>query len=396
MTSLPVGQSQAVIAVQALSTGPVAQTAANALPGADPDHDGIPNAVDVDDNENGNIDAIDATDPTTPTQSSGAGLFSTLFLGYQQALNADAGSVTRSDIDVVFPTNFNMVFYYSLPPSGPTYDSADVNCLALVYCRAGAGTAIYTGLSESPPPSEGLAWIEFNANGHPNNLVHLSGAWAVGILPQVTTASISSGDTYGLNFRNGSGTTTALTSLSPYFVTTPAISQWQTTSDSETVSYPITDPRGTDGTPAAIGADGTLTMSLWRPQRMAIAGAEPGTFVDMGHLHYGLTITAAGTSAGEHGCGANFSGLSATLQDHSVTPPSDPQNLFPLLDTAADAAPDAANQLAFTVDLAGCLADAGVSNPAGHTVRVTVTAATDGRSGGMDRAAQTFTVQFPS
>ena len=34
--------------------------------------------------------------------------------------------------------------------------------------------------------------------------------------------------------------------------------------------------------------------------------------------------------------------------------------------------------------------------PVGHTVRITVTAATDGRSGGMDRAAQTFTVQFPS
>jgi hypothetical protein len=64
------------------------------------------------------------------------------------------------------------------------------------------------------------------------------------------------------------------------------------------------------------------------------------------------------------------------------------------VDSAEDAAPNPARTLSFTVDVGACLRGAGFSS-AGRTVFLTLTAASEPRPGGQDRAAQTVRVQLP-
>ena len=59
-----------------------------ASPGADGDADGLPDALDMDANGNGLIDSFDAN-----ARPASSGLFSTLFLGFNTALNANAAGV---------------------------------------------------------------------------------------------------------------------------------------------------------------------------------------------------------------------------------------------------------------------------------------------------------------
>ena len=52
------------------------------------------------------------------------------------------------------------------------------------------------------------------------------------------------------------------------------------------------------------------TLTVYRPQRSAIAGAEPGDWIDMGHLHWGIPLTANNQ---EVACAGYYSNLSPTL-----------------------------------------------------------------------------------
>jgi hypothetical protein len=67
-------------------------------------------------------------------------------------------------------------------------------------------------------------------------------------------------------------------------------------------------------------------------------------------------------------------------------------NLWPLTDTAADAAPDTANTLSFTVDISACIARESV---APGTYSFSLTAAGETLSGGASRAAQMLYVAIP-
>ena len=64
------------------------------------------------------------------------------------------------------------------------------------------------------------------------------------------------------------------------------------------------------------------------------------------------------------------------------------------VDSADDARPDPTHTLSFTVDVGACLRGAGFSST-GRSVFVTLTAASEQRQGGQDRAAQSVRVQLP-
>ena len=369
--------------------------------GGDPDGDGIPNLVDADDN--GNL-VLDAVDPVSAQESaSNAGLFSTLFLGFEQALNANAAGVTQQAIDAAIAGEnmFGLVFYFDEARfSGRTITGAHVDCFTLLYCRPGDGTAILGGVSESSPSlPRGSRWVEYNpdGSGYPN-LERIDrgdgspAAWVAGVGPRVATADIRPGDMFSVVFGSDAGPITIPTSLSGYFVTTPAILSYASGGAATAVSYPVPAAApGTRANPLVLSAT-QLTLTFWGPQRAAIPGAESGSYIDMGHLRYGVVPSIAGAS-GEFGCSGFYSSLSPTLSE--VASSSDPAtDLFPLRDSAGDAAPDLARTLSFAVDLGECLAARGI-DPTGLTLDLTLTAASEPRPGGMDRAAQTVSVRLP-
>jgi hypothetical protein len=362
--------------------------------GADTDRDGIPNAYDVD--SNGNL-VLNNIDPSTSNQSDG--IFSTLFANLDQSLNVHVGNVTTADIDALINTNLALMFFFDQAPDAPAVTSADVQCFTLSYCAPGASTGIITGVNPGGPDNlpQGQPWASYDLNndGLPDlqkNITNGGGVlFSAQILPRATTAQIAPGDAYDVLFNTAAGTTTVPRSLPAYFVTTPATISYDVGNGPQTIAYPVaSDAPGTDANPITMASD-SITFTFFRPQRQAIAGAETGDYVDMGHLHYGST-----GSVGNHesvGCGGDYSNLSPTL---SVSPMSadTTMQLFPLLDSASDSAPSEAGTLSFTFNLGDCLRRNGV-DPAGQRADFTLTAVGESRRGGVDRAGQNFAVKFP-
>jgi hypothetical protein len=133
-----------------------------------------------------------------------------------------------------------------------------------------------------------------------------------------------------------------------------------------------------------------ITLTYWRPQRAGL-GSEPD-FVDMGHLRYGIPVSLGNR---ELGCGASrFSGLSATLAPAPGSNDGIYNQLFPLQDSADDAAPNPANTLKLTFDIGGCMRQNGIE-PSGQQIRLPLEAVDESRPGGTDRTAQTIAVCLP-
>jgi hypothetical protein len=95
----------------------------------------------------------------------------------------------------------------------------------------------------------------------------------------------------------------------------------------------------------------------------------------------------------EIGCAGHYSNVSTELSP-AQSKDSFADSFWPYRDTGNDAAPSAARTLSFRVDLAACLAAAGM-NPAGLRVDLSLTATSEPRAGGADRASQTLAVQLP-
>jgi hypothetical protein len=128
--------------------------------------------------------------------------------------------------------------------------------------------------------------------------------------------------------------------LAFYFTSSVAVK----TMGSHTFSYPAgPGAPGSPGNPVKIA--GKVQITLWRPQRAAIPGAESRTLMDIGGLRYGVDVSGAFCRA------EDFSDLSETLK-----PGADRE--APLQDTAADA-PPSGTTLSFTVDTAACAARGG-------------------------------------
>lgn len=369
-------------------------------PGSDPDADAIPNAIDVDDNGNLKLDAVD-----THTVSVNKGPVSTLFIEFQRGLNANASGVTRKLIDAVFvlPNTFKFEFYYGEQDFNGDVSGAHVDCFGLRYCRRGDGTAIITELNWADELPRGTPWVEWSpdGSGYPNleRITPPDGSkpgWAAAAEPRVPTSDIKPGDTMDVTFAVGGDDVTFPVVLSTFFVTAPAISSYSSGGSTTTPTYPIDS--GTPGSAAtnpAILDSERLTLTIWRPQRPGIPGAESAPFMDMGGLRYGVTPEIENekpADGSEIGCKGYYSGLSSTLSEGSGSDYAD--RIWPLVDSASDGEPDSSRTMTFTVDLGSCLRAAGF-NPAGKVVRLNVTSATRAE-GWSDRAVLYFSVRMPS
>jgi len=279
--------------------------------GADPDGDGIVNAYDADDD--GDL-VLDNQDPDNSGEH--GGVFSTLFVTLNNSLNANVGTVTHEAIDASVHDNMNVVFFFDQRElEGRTIESADVDCHTLPYCASHVGTAELTGVSESSPDLPRGPWVNYdpNGDGFPNlePITRPDGTFYVaGIRPLATTAEIAPGDAFDVVFTTSTGVVRLPRSLPPYFVTSPAVITYDVGGGPQAITYPVaSNGPGTNSQPIAMTTE-HIALTLYRPQRTAIAGAEPGDWTDMGHLHWGVALTVNNQ---EVGCAGYYSNLSSTL-----------------------------------------------------------------------------------
>jgi hypothetical protein len=384
----PKAKRRAVVSAAAAGNG--------GAPGADPDGDGVPSTFDPDDNGNKTLDGVDPVTSKTST----AGLFSDVQVMMARSVNANAGGIGRAQVDAFVKNNTSLNFY--LDPSyaqGASVSSADVDCGTLAYCRPGDGYATLGDGGNSPTGVQDQLWISLDANhdGFPDVPVNQNGGdrshgevHSIEVKPNATTADLHSGDLFQIRFTTPGGVLTVPTALGFYFVSSPALASYDGGDGTVNVSYPANDfTVGSDSNPLRMSGD-KITLTFWRPQRAGF-GSEPH-YVDMGHLRYGIPVAIGNR---ELGCGASrFSGLSPTLTP-APGASDDPYNqLFPLQDSAGDAAPDPAKTLRVTFDIGGCMRDNGI-DPTGQQVRLPLEAVDESRPGGTDRTAQTIAVCLP-
>ncbi len=345
--------------------------------GADPDQDGLTNAYDIDDDNDG---VFDISDPDSGNLNNlPARVFTNLWTELPDTLNADLGAVSDASIDATLAKDLTAAFDASpfMVLAGRRLSAVDVNCFAISWCAPGTGTAVIPEFAYGPQgagpgqPATGSRFAAFDTNG--DGLPNLSpdlrradqAAFGAMVSPGTGRAGLDPAATLNFRFTTDQGQFEYATTFGPSFVTTPAI----TSIGGHAIGYPVgpNDPgvgQGADGMTHDIELSSPqITFTFHRPQRPAIAGAEAPGYYDMGHLRYEISSPSSGTGAA---CPASaFSGLSPTLSPTSNGPDQG------VTDNADDQPANPANTLSFTFDLTKCTTEpvTGRGLPLGITAR---------------------------
>lgn len=307
--------------------------------GADPDRDGVVNAFDQD--QNGNLLLNQQDQKTVDAIQRVADhpwIFSSLFVPYPQAIQtADFAANVRNLLAVSFGYN---------TPTPDAYSSMSVDCLGIPWCAAATvKTDDYTDAAGTPfgrdVPWPLLAGTDRHVIGfRRGNMVR---SFDIAVLPNTPPSGLVVGQTFAFHAVKGGTETVSMLALGPYFSAPPVPTRIGTTDITSTTTL------GTMISP--IPVSGTkVEITILRPLRPAIPGAEAGTSISMGKLNYGVDVYPTGVAAPPAFCppGA-FSGLSATLGPNPAR-----MGTAPLTDAAPDAQPSPDRTVTFTVDLAQC------------------------------------------
>lgn len=362
--------------------------------GADSDRDGLPDLLDLDDDGDLILDALDADDDT---QSELEPAFtSALRLSFRNSLNVNASGVTESDIDAAIQSDLSVTFAVrNNAAASKSITKVNVDCGSLPYCISTSGTATISGPAAIDAALIGQLWTAYDTDLDtlPNLFPDSAGTtlpFSIVVDPNVTRASLKPGDTVLYKAVTSDGDRVIPGLLPFYFATSPAVYGYSDGTASATISYPpANNADGTSFNRAISLNSSSLTLSFWRPQRPAISGAEPGSFVDMGRLQYGVILTFQSTvTDSEVRCTPeDYSAASSTLSQ-IATAAEQTDAIF--LDRTDDAAPDSANVLSFMLNLQSCIARAGLST-SGTRVKVDLIAAS--RAG--DQASQEISFRLP-
>jgi hypothetical protein len=340
------------------------------VPG-DRDLDGVPDALDIDDDGDlvlDNLDRSPAGDAARAAQVGDEfGIHSDLGLPIYDTANANAPGSTDQQIEATLPRLG--VLYLGILPG----DSAELDCTGLVYCSAGGTGRIPENFNPpSGPPfpeccdpdGDGFGTLGPAPNQGP-------GTQSMALLHGATTAQIGTGDVLIERVTTDGVESQFPASVQFVFVTGLAlVSYADTAGNSATVPYPVAGYQpgppgpGTNDNPfpVAAGADGNvvLTLNFWRAQRRPIP-PETGAWTDIGGLTYATRLSGVGLVCPQ-------STLSAT--DPNLTPSSLP--VFGTGGGFTDLAPDQpaspANTFAYTVNVTQCLASLGRSWSSGETL----------------------------
>jgi hypothetical protein len=348
-------------------------------PAADPDLDGIPNPLDIDDDGDLILDSSDSDPGGAPAAgplprgvvADQFGLQPNLTLYLDQTANANAATLTDERSDAALST------YGFLIISILSGDSVELDCGApqsrtdpdlggLAYCSSG-GTG-RTFMTDAPFPDD----FDPDGNGF-GNLTPNPSAGAPGnalfLRHGATTAQIGTGDVLIQRVTRSGVETKYPAAMQFVFAAVPALNSF-TDGQGEpvTIDYPVAAPNpgtgrgggpGTRGNPfpvsAGPGGDVILTVTLWRPQRRPIPGEDgysdpPSAWTDIGGLNYPVGISDLGA-----GCPQ-----SAFSEDDESLRPMVPGDAFPadyagLRDLAPDATADPGNTITYSVNMTECL-----------------------------------------
>ncbi|MFN9960246.1 MAG: hypothetical protein ACK55I_44755, partial [bacterium] len=151
----------------------------------DSDGDGLVNALDIDDNNNGVIDNYDAAS-SAPSATDAFRVFSNLKLELDQSLNLHAtGSLPTASID----TALQSVQTLAIQVAGATSETTELDCGTLSYCSSGG-----TGQANNQP-FPGTAGGAFDSDSDGLGTITKGGTGDFQLQTKATSAAIGAGDT---------------------------------------------------------------------------------------------------------------------------------------------------------------------------------------------------------
>jgi hypothetical protein len=368
--------------------GRVRASTGGGAPG-DGDLDGVPNAVDVDDDGDVILDRFDPESGTAALRASAATsdvvvrAISLLDLDLPDAVNANAPGLTEEQIEAALPSGGRLLLGSLGIETDATSDPpVELDCgdpdTGLIYCRKNGSTGRLTSVSLVPRPPGGgpgdpfpeccdhdedgfgsLGWAVIPGDG--------TDAHAVPLLHGATGDQIGAGDLLIARTKRDGVNEAYIGTLAHLFQTVPALASYTDEAGNTTaMSYPVAPgASGTRENPFAptdgpdADTDVEVTLTFWRPQREALPD-EPGRWIDVGHNVY------IADSRGSLEDPSSFTGDSCpssaySEEDPNLTPAQAPN--FPLFyeapvsgleDSAHDQPADAANTFTFTLNLNRC------------------------------------------
>ena len=375
--------------------------------GEDTDKDGLPNTLDLDDDNDSKIDLVDDSNPSKAVTTG-----SLLFLDISKTINFHAGmdeTKMQAAIDAVFKSNNNFWIGLNLNTGSETApDGVHVSCAAeVLWCASSSPATLFgtgsNGAAEkwADKKADGFALAVPKGNG-PNcdtsSSPMMGGGMCSGpstnfnrqIIPQLPSADVKPGSLFTMNFTTGGLITKSVAgSLSPYFASVPALKEVTAGGQVKNIDYSLKAvngagaANGTQSNPIVVPANNkVITLTFWRPQRSGVIEAGESRFVDMGGLRYGFYIGV------NRVCDSGaMTPVSSTLTN---SPGAGDFAHTPLVDSAKDSAPNAANTLSFTVDLSKC--EGGAAPSIGSQGQMVTLIASSPGNGGI-KAYQDFYVK---
>lgn len=388
---------------------------ANMAMGGDLDNDGLPNALDADDDGDQEVDAVDKTTTESAGMNPWIAVRST-----NPLFNASVSTgLTPENVNSVLGTsgNYSIQFFVSNRNLlGQTSLNGVkwvwVDCGNLVYCGGSAPTATNTN-THLQNSNTGVAWKTYNggfrveSTGSPatsgldtslgtnpggnGNALYLGNRntgndpggsvyWQASVFPNQgvnTLTNVKPGDVYTLRFGTDDGEKSVTMMLNPHAVTVPG----------------LTTVNGAAYTGGALKPDssGKLALKFFRPQRLATTG-ETGTFKDMGGLRYGIIFMGQMDTPCDI---ATYSAYDAFTAATGADASDMGNRLAPLTDkqTTDSDTSASATQLSFTIDVRSCIGAATYdAAAAGTSWGIQLNASGQMLTGGMNRASLDLTV----
>lgn len=349
--------------------------------GDDLDRDGIPDLLDIDDDGDLRLDIVDEVFHA-PTEFN-AEITSTLRLEMDDTLNLNIGSATDEQVDALIRDNLFLLMLLQTN-SNEAASRVDVDCGTLSYCSS-TGTA--TIQMDDPPVANGSPWSSYDPdnNGLPNLSIREDRMPEINLRPHASRAEIGTGDTIFFRISTSSGEHVLPAVLPFVFVTIPTLKEYASGNSTGTISYPVANNgQGTQSNPINLNAQ-SVALTLWKPQRQAIEGAEGSGYIDMGGLRYGVYLTAQGSSDVLTCAGSDYTNLSSNME-----PLTNVNGAQAIVDQSDDAPVDPNNTISFTLDIGGCLSRNSI-DPSGKMVMMDLVAT----SASQDQASQTIFFQLP-
>lgn len=335
-------------------------------PGLDADLDGIPNALDIDDDGDLLLDNFDRSAALRYAQTGDAvHLNSGLVLHMQDTANIHAGPLSAAEVDSVLATWGTL--HLRINPG----ESVELDCGGLPYCSpGGTGRAAYSpGEPEFPEccdsDADGFGTLTAPPGVFPGDFFLRHGA---------TTSEIRTGDVLIERVTTAGVESQFPATLQSVFATVPALAAYSDgQGNAATVSYPAAPPGtpgggglGTHGNgfPVTTGVGGEVVVALtfWRPQRGPIP-PETAEWTDIGRLTYLASVGCVPELPGPQRCAEKACPQDAfTTTQTGWTPSTLPSYRGGgLSDPAPDASADPANTFTYSLNLSRCLTANGLT-----------------------------------